>query len=344
MKHLFFKKMHVVMYLALFVSITSFAREDGGMDAGGGNGTGSSKADILSTIERVKTNIRNGIQFSIDLKIPQFAAITDPELKIALHQMSSSLDLDDLLKKISFQIQESPCEERNDASTQHYKGAPICISTRQIEKYSRRSLERELNGLLLHELAHQYGFNEGVAKKVQFYVVNQFDMNFILADTSTAIENIETIEEIEKKFGDSIQKIDSITFQYWLEKSRRLCESLLGLSRQTLPRPEGDGLLWNDLMYERISSAQLKEIFGEELLSELKHKEKPWLNLLLTLQTSDKIKACRLTGIYQEDKLKLEVSLKILKYIRNVALKKGVPQPYEQETAVEDGAPVSKSE
>ncbi len=65
--------------------------------------------------------------------------------------------------------------DHQDGSTQNKIGSDICISSFTMQRYPKHALVKELVGLFFHEVTHQFGFDEDVAKKMQTYVIQRLE-------------------------------------------------------------------------------------------------------------------------------------------------------------------------
>ena len=72
-----------------------------------------------------------------------------------------------------------PCfsnDKAKEASTEYYKGAPICFSAAYLERLTPDALKSQLLGLFFHELAHQYGYNEKTAQGLQLKILKAYSV------------------------------------------------------------------------------------------------------------------------------------------------------------------------
>ena len=145
---------------------------------GGGNSLGSTPEQVREAIktapDRLYYFLVNSMQFNT-------SKISDPQLKAAWQNLFEQKKtenrsnivqlLEDKLVKIEIKENGSCQGEEGhvDASTEYKIGAKICMSVPRLMRMSYISLHEELMSLLVHELTHQFGYDEATAQKTQTY-------------------------------------------------------------------------------------------------------------------------------------------------------------------------------
>lgn len=196
--------------------------------SGGGDAEVSTPAQVGQAIDDLLPYAFNfwGDEYRLDLITPE--NISDPELKLAaarifgephrISQAKTTAAHQELGIRIKEVLMDGPnpnvsgpqptihpiasgvctgdeSEGDVDASTLHERAAPICISVERLTRVPPTALNSELLGLFFHELAHQYGYGESTARKIQFLVLRTLPLVEIaqeVSDLSRSLANAQS--------------------------------------------------------------------------------------------------------------------------------------------------------
>ncbi|MBL7542613.1 MAG: hypothetical protein JNL11_02300 [Bdellovibrionaceae bacterium] len=170
------QKLLVIILVASFVAAPVMAQK-GTAGGGGGNVNKSTRADlneIISTMYRHLDQVSDRYLVGREMKITSqplsndLSRITKRILGTEHYTLTPSFI--GYVKSLKYEIVDGPCiheDEERDASTEYKKDAPICLSASRLARFPKSALKQTLIPLIFHEVAHQYGFNEGEANAFQ---------------------------------------------------------------------------------------------------------------------------------------------------------------------------------
>lgn len=170
----------------------------GTTDRGGGNGSKSTREEILrhingglnfqltTALERMEAEFRNMKKIGSEIKptnskeiIEKFNnGINFTWLTESMYDLVEDMDTLTLAKKIKFQPVDGNCydpetsELRDSSITQE---GLMCISTTRLQRYPKYAIKIELLALAMHELSHLKGYDEPDAEELQDDVLNNIN-------------------------------------------------------------------------------------------------------------------------------------------------------------------------
>jgi hypothetical protein len=293
----YFKIIFLALNLITLVASNGFAREEGGMDAGGGMGTRSNKEFVERKIAALPFYAKREIEKLYESGLLSPYTMTDPELKDAVTRIfwfnqvptgdlpitrtdwkwentrkySQIVDdestergktqMNQMLSSLMISTQWSgPCPSTNhkdaDGSVVSTTFPHICLSADKLARYPRYALDKELVGLVFHEVSHLKNLDEKIAKKVQYYLLQKLSVSEVYG---FAKRNREILAE----YMDSIWKMD-VTDSELRAMKTRLCELENQLRGLTLAEPMHSTLRasaildFDDRLFLGISQSELQ--------------------------------------------------------------------------------------
>ncbi len=181
------------MVFALAPSLAFAGDVEGGNSGGGGN-----LEVLLSTPTQIHAAIENARTKELADFLRLFAFddfkhgnISDPEVRAVLSRFFGGargtnllnpgtpfvdFSLQAALKTTKIVEQHKPCSAPHglltDASVSALKlGTPVCFNVNSLRWIADDQLQAQVTALLAHEMAHEYGFGESAAVKIQNYVL-----------------------------------------------------------------------------------------------------------------------------------------------------------------------------
>lgn len=178
--------------LSLLLASTSFVSSfhtaharHGGSDRGGGEVPKSTKEQIQAAIDLAPTRLRNFVASSLSAEMPiavqeAFRRFSSDHKPVEINELTKrpKTNLEWALEHTQIQLVEGSCQDQTHEMVEKEAtvaafvwGSPICMSLQRLKRLPQTSLDRNISGLVVHELVHQAGIrSDRVASQVQIFV------------------------------------------------------------------------------------------------------------------------------------------------------------------------------
>jgi len=178
-------RLSIILLLSSVLWVPYFSY--GGAGSHGGNTSRSTPEQVKLAVTRDAQMLLPGVFAHIRQEMNQRGEalhISDPALREVFSAMlgsDNSLDIKRIpalidLSATPFKIKDTGVcfdgSKPRDASVLEYKlKSEMCISVTRLTRIPTKALAVQISALLIHELAHHFGFNEDKAQKVQKFVL-----------------------------------------------------------------------------------------------------------------------------------------------------------------------------
>jgi hypothetical protein len=220
----------------------------GGVDGGGGNLIQSTEAEVKSAVELAFSHYVPTALYNLGLSMD---SVKDPSVFRILEKFYSD-DVGDLhweknqpifqdLENTSYELKDSDTclDQENTPHTMSVakfeQGQTICVSMKRLRAIPAEELNHHITALLVHELAHHFGFNEHDATRIQYFITNKFTPLVKLPEILTVTLNDMELNPNDPlspyshlhwiQMGKAVQKIE-------INKELPVCEIILRQSEE----------------------------------------------------------------------------------------------------------------
>jgi len=180
----------------------------GGNSGGGGSGTASTPQEVIRAIETSPAYIRSFIK-SVSL-YPEFlnpCGIKNSETRKAVSEILGLDIANGICDQSTIALSEkaelalkSPVgyqcvKKHKDGFSPFQIGKPIQFCVKELRRYPKHALQKEISAIYLHEITHQLGYRDPTGKHVQDYFLEKLELYRAFSQSRNLIKSIEYWKE-----------------------------------------------------------------------------------------------------------------------------------------------------